>query len=483
MSKPRFISTTIPYVNAPPHIGFALELVQADVLARYHRLSGADVRFQTGTDENAFKNVLSAKARGIAVQQLVDRNSERFRALADLLDVSIDRFVRTTDPAHRHAVSVFLSRVAPDDLYRRQYEGLYCYGCEDFYLAVDADDGRCPEHGTTLVAVSEENVFFRLSRYANTVRELISSRRLRIVPEARELEVLRFIDRGLADISISRDARRSDHWGIPFPGAPSQVVYVWIDALINYLSGLGYPDSDDITRYWLGGTRSHAVGKNVWKFHAVYWPALLLSAGLPVPDEIFVHGFLTNEGRKISKSAGDAVDPAEYVARFGVDAVRYFLLRHIQPFEDSDFSVERVELAYEADLANGIGNLVSRVSALCASAGVEGLSGGEYQEAPAGYHEHVTSFRFDRALTALWSEIAEVNRELGAARPWEDLRAARLTLAREKLSRYALRLATIAHWLSPFLPSASQAILEGLSQPRIARRDPLFPRTASTDAA
>ena len=381
MTQRAYITTTIPYVNARPHIGFALELVQADVIARYHRLRGREVRLQSGTDENAFKNVLSAEARGIGVRQLVDENSVCFRALADALDVSLDHFQRTTDPAHRRAVEAFLARLRPDDVYAADYRGSYCTGCEDFYLDTDAVDGRCPEHDAPLVEVAEHNWFFRLSAYQTQLYDLVASRRVRVVPEAREREVLSFIARGLSDISISRDAARSAGWGIPYPGDPTQVVYVWIDALINYLTGLGFPDSD-VDRFWNDADTCHVIGKNVWKFHAVYWPALLLSAGFPVPDQIVVHGFLTNEGKKISKSSGDAADPIEYVDSLGVDAVRYFLLRHVRPFEDSDFSRARLEAVYDADLAHGIGNLTSRLTALCESACVSAVDVDAVQPAP-----------------------------------------------------------------------------------------------------
>ena len=476
MSKRYFITTTIPYVNAPPHIGFALELLQADVIARYRRLRGADVRLQTGTDENAFKNVLSARARGVPVEHLVDENAARFRSLAKVLDISIDQFLRTTSGVHRNAVSAFLTRLRSGDLYRQSYEGLYCAGCEDFYLAGDLENGRCPEHNVAPIAVAEENVFFRLSRYQSALRDLVTSRRLRIVPESRAIEVLRFIERGLVDISISRDAGRSEGWGIPFPDDSSQVVYVWIDALINYLSGLGYPDGERVAEHWRDATKIHFIGKNVWKFHAVYWPALLLSAGLSLPDQIVVHGFLTNEGRKISKSSGDAVDPADYVRRVGADGVRYFLLGHVRPFEDCDFSVERLEAAYEADLANGLGNLVSRTTALCEAAGVAGSSASGPWAAPADYHEHLGAFRFDLALAPIWSEITRLNREIAATKPWEDVKAGRLTTAQAKLLPVVDRLAAVGYWLAPFLPSTSQAIREQLSQTLIRKGRPLFPR-------
>ncbi len=478
MTRELFVTTTIPYVNAPPHIGFALELVQADVTARYHRLVGRGVRFQTGTDENAFKNVLSAQARGIVVQRLVDENSARFRRLADALGISIDHFQRTTDPAHRRAVDAFLTRLRRDDLFTAEYRGWYCSGCEDFYLESDAVDGRCPEHGTPLAEVAERNHFFRLSAYQSRLHDLISSRRIQIVPVAREAEVLGFIERGLADISLSRDATRSQGWGIPYPGDETQVVYVWIDALINYLTGLGFPDGD-AHRRWDEATKCHVIGKNVWKFHAVYWPALLLSAGFAIPDRIVAHGFLTNEGRKISKSSGDAVDPVEYVDEFGADTVRYFLLRHVRPFDDSDFSVERLAGVYGADLSNGIGNLTSRVTALCESAALSGITT-PAGAPPSGFHEHVEDFRFDLALALLWNEIAELNRALGAARPWDDVKNGRLAEARRTLGPLIARLSTVAHWLTPFLPHAARFIQAALAAPSIRRSEPLFPRHGVT---
>jgi methionyl-tRNA synthetase len=475
MARSLYVTTTIPYVNGAPHVGFALELVQADVIARYQRLRGADVRFQSGTDENAFKNVLSARARGVPVAQFVDENAARFRSLATLLDISIDQFVRTTSTQHRTAVAAFLSQLQREDIYRQSYQGLYCSGCEDFYLAGDLDDGRCPDHGVAPVAIAEENIFFRLSRYQTAIHDLITSGHLCIIPESRRLEVLRFIEGGLVDISISRDARRSEGWGIPFPGDRSQIVYVWIDALINYLSGLGCPDVESGAHYWRDATKIHLIGKNVWKFHAIYWPALLLSAGLTVPDQIVVHGFLTNDGRKISKSSGDAVDPAEYVRRIGTDGVRYFLLGHVRPFDDNDVSVERLDAAYEADLANGLGNLVSRVTALCEAASVPGTVPGPGR-APADYHEHVAAFRFDLALGTIRSEITRLNQEIATSKPWEDLKADRLTRAQAKLLPLVDRLAAIGYWLGPFLPSTSAAIRELLSQTLISKGSPLFPR-------
>lgn len=479
MSKPFYVTTTIPYVNAPPHIGHALELVQSDVIARYQRELGHSVRFQTGTDENAFKNVLSARALGIPVQQLTDNNAAHFQSLVSALHISTDTFVRTTGDTHKRAVAAFLSRLLPSDVYRSGYRGLYCTGCEDFYLAADLVDGLCPDHRTAPIAIEEQNVFFRLSAYTQQLRELIVSRTIRIVPESREREILQFIDRGLQDISISRDASRSEGWGIPYPDDSSQIVYVWIDALINYLSGLGFPDDNNVQTFWHDAHRCHVIGKNVWKFHAIYWPALLLSAGLPVPSEIVVHGFLTSEGRKISKSSGDAVNPGEYVNRFGADGVRYVLLRYVRTFEDADFSAERVEHAYNTDLSNGLGNLASRLTALCQNAGVLALPVRSACSAPREYHEHLQSFRFDLALNVVWVEIDALNRELTARAPWTIIKAGELQRAREILIPLACRLAAVGEWLRPFLPTTAAAIASALASAAIGKCDPLFPRQPS----
>ncbi|MGD8867424.1 MAG: methionine--tRNA ligase [Gemmatimonadales bacterium] len=473
-----YITTTIPYVNARPHIGFALELVQADTLARYYRLTGNSVRFQTGTDDNALSNVLSARALGIPVQELVESNSAAFQRLAVALDLSADSFVRTSEPSHHSGVRKFLSSLEPDDIYAASYRGLYCPRCEDFYLERDVEGNRrrCPEHGTPLDDVEETNHFFRLSRYQNAVHHLISRGTIEVIPKRRETEVLRFIERGLRDFSISRNAARSAGWGVRFPGDPEQVVYVWVDALINYLTGLGCPEEDVRRRFWTDSSRKiHVIGKNVWKFHAVYWPALLLSAGLPVPDEIVAHGFLTEDGKKISKSAGTASDPEEFISSFGAEAVRYYLLAYVRPFDDTDFSVDRLDAVYRSDLANVLGNLCSRLSALCDTAGVPGVPAAK-PPAPEGYHEHLERFRFDLAIAALWCELNRLNREIAEERPWENLRRGERDVVVERLTTWAVRLHAAAYWLAPLLPSTSASITQTLTAPHIKKCEPLFPR-------
>ena len=475
MSDRIYITTSIPYVNACPHVGFALELVQADIIARHHRLCGRETRLQTGTDEHAFKNVIAAERAGIPTRAFVDRNAAQFRRLSAALDISVDDFLRTTEPRHRRAVREFWHRLAPDDLEHRTYTGLYCVACEDFYRPEELVDGRCPEHDTEVSEVSEENVFFRLSRYAERLAALIRSGDLRIVPETRHREVLAFIERGLNDISVTRAAARSGGWGIRAPGHDDQVIYVWIDALINYLTGPGFGTCDGWTDWWAPRARTlHVIGKNVWKFHAIYWPALLLSAGLPLPDEIVIHGFLTADGRKIGKSLGNTVDPFEWIDRVGADGVRYYLVAGRSPFEDADVSADRLLETYEKVLANTLGNLVSRLLALGEKTGLvlDPVSPGE---APPGYHRAFEEYALDEALASVWAGFRALNREIDAVAPWglPDPRA------RERVGAWLTRVADLARWLSPFLPGAAHRISEVLRPGPVRRRPPLFPRVAA----
>jgi methionyl-tRNA synthetase len=371
-----YLSTTIPYVNSRAHIGHALELVQADVLARHHRRIGDEVRLQSGTDDNSLKNVLAAEAEGISTRELVNRNASEFAGLREHLSLSFDDFIRTSsDPRHRPGVErLWRACAASADLYRKSYEGRYCVGCEQFYTDAELDAGTCPDHGTAPQLVAEENWFFRLSKYADRLHEEISSGRLRIEPASRRNEVLGFIAGGLADFSASRSVARARGWGIGVPGDPSQVIYVWWDALGNYITSLNYGSpgerSAEYQRWWAGADRRvHVVGKGVLRFHAVYWPAILLSAGLPLPTEIFVHDYLTVDGRKISKSNAGGVadssrDPVALASAYGPDALRWWLLREVPRVGDTDFTVDKLVARANEDLANGLGNLVNRVVSL-----------------------------------------------------------------------------------------------------------------------
>jgi methionyl-tRNA synthetase len=470
-----YITTTIPYVNARPHLGHALELVQGDVLARHHRRRGEPVRFQTGTDDNSLKNVLAAEAEGVPVRELVDRNAAAFERLRGPLDLSFDSFIRTSShPGHRAGVERIWRAVA-HDLYQRHYEGLYCVGCEQFYA-----EGPCPEgHREPLQAVSEENWFFRLSRYQDALSELIRGGRLRIEPAARRNEVLAFVEAGLADISVSRSAARARGWGIPVPGDPAQVVYVWWDALANYVTAL---DGDDYDCWWVAERRKvHLMGKGVIRFHAVYWPAMLLSAGLPLPTEIFVHDYLTVGGQKISKSAGGAVDPVALVDSYGTDAVRWWLLREVPRVGDADFTEERLIARADEDLANGLGNLVNRVVTMVCRFldGHVPDPADDLVEVSGAVHEALEAYDFRRAAAAVWTIVEEANRYVERTQPWRRQPAAR----EAALGTLVHACRVLAGQLEPFLPTAAARVAAAVDGERLARPVPLYPRLVDAGGA
>jgi methionyl-tRNA synthetase len=489
-----YITTTIPYVNARPHIGFALEVVQADVLARFGRQHGDRIRFQAGTDDNSLKNVLAAQAAGQSVREFVDRNAEAFLALSPALSLTVDDVIRTSrDQRHRPGVERFWQAcAAAGDLYRKRYEGLYCTGCEQFYSPAELRAGRCPEHDSEPQRVAEENWFFRLSRYGAALRQAITQGELRIEPAGRRNEVLAFIDGGLEDFSVSRPAERAGGWGIPVPGDPSQVIYVWFDALCNYVTALGYGTGDDAYRdWWTGaGRRVHLLGKGVLRFHAVYWPAMLLSSGQPLPTDIFVHDYLTAGGRKISKSSGSAADPIALAAEYGPDAVRWWLLREVPRVGDADFTVERLIARADDELANGLGNLVNRVVAMihryrggrvpAAQPGAEDL-GAAIGQAGGLIAAALADFDFRQATAAVWAIADEANRFINRIRPWELARAEkdgdgqRLDAVLGGLFQACLAL---GRELAPFLPDAAERII-GQCTPRdglLPAASPVFRR-------
>lgn len=512
----RYLTTTIPYVNAAPHIGFALELVQADVLARLYRQQGHDVRLQAGTDENSLKNVRAAEAAGVLVEELIARNADLFRQLGRALDITVDDFIRTSaDPRHRPGVEkLWAACAARGDVYKRAYRGLYCTGCEQFYKPSELVDGCCPEHGTPPEEVTEENWFFRLSRYQDELRRLIVAGELEIVPETRLNEVLAWIDGRLDDFSISRCAARARGWGIPVPGDPDQVVYVWFDALGNYITALGYgSDGEHLERWWhQATTREHVLGKGVTRFHAVYWPAILLSAGLPLPTRILIHGYVTVGGRKIGKSAGNAIDPVPLADELGADALRYYLLRHIRSSADGDFSRDRFLQAYDSELAGQLGNLAHRTLTL-----IDRHCNGVVPSAPVRVEEPriitavarlpdqvlslIHRYDFNDALIAIWDLVSQANRYITEKEPWALAKAtssgaspsAAAATRRDLdacLSDLARVLVTVGRCLVPFLPSTSARLLSQLGVDvwgadtcpggrRISSGEILFPRRPS----
>ncbi|HET6874920.1 MAG TPA: methionine--tRNA ligase [Acidimicrobiales bacterium] len=364
-----YITVAIPYVNGAPHLGYAYELVLADIAARARRrLSGGRVRFLGGTDDHSLKNVLAAEAAGLDTRELVAANAGRFVELAGRLEVGFDDFLHTSDdPRHAPAVRrLWEAAGGSGSLYRGTYRGRYCVGCEQFLTPAELVEGQCPEHATTPEMVEEENWFFRLTAYQDRLEDLLSSGRLTVTPEPFRHEVLAFVRSGLSDISVSRSVARARGWGVRVPGDPTQVVYVWFDALANYISALGYGTGDSAyDRWWRRSERIHVIGKGILRFHAVYWPAFLLAAGEPLPDRIHVHPYLTADGAKLSKSsdAGGA-DPLAVIDRFGIDALRWWFARQVHANADTDFTAASLVAGANGDLASGIANVVSRIAAL-----------------------------------------------------------------------------------------------------------------------
>ncbi|HXE56619.1 MAG TPA: methionine--tRNA ligase [Gemmatimonadales bacterium] len=465
-----YLTTAIDYANGDPHLGHALEKVGADCIARYRRLRGDAVWFLMGMDEHSQSVVQAAAANGVSPQEWVDRMAERFARFWSRLHCSHDDWIRTTEPRHRRAVQELIRRIRqrnPDDLFRGVYEGLYCTGCEEFKQESQIVDGRCVEHPTLeLVPTREENHFFRLSRYRDELSRLITGGELAVEPEIRRNEVLRLLQGGLQDISISRSRFP---WGIPFPGDQEQTVYVWFDALINYLSATGFPDAG-YERLWPADL--HVIGKGITRFHCVIWPAMLLAAGLPLPRKVWAHGYVQWEGTKMSKTAGTAVSLDAAIERHGPDPLRYFLLREVGFESDGNFTWERFDERYVADLADGLGNLASRALAMLekyragtAPDAPESELDRDGREAVEAYARAMDALDLRAGADAAWELVSRANLFVQRTAPWALAKAGReaeLDAALAALARCLYRLAILT---SPFLPSKAQALWEALGQP------------------
>jgi methionyl-tRNA synthetase len=473
-----FISTAIPYVNSDPHIGFALELIQADVLARYHRLKEEKVFFVTGTDENALKNAQAAEKAGEDIKTFVDNHADKFKKLTGGLNISNDDFIRTTEKRHIKGAQKLWQACKPEDIFKKAYKGLYCVGCEEFKTQKDLIEGVCPEHRTKPEVVEEENYFFKLSAYQGKLQKLIESGELKITPASRSREILEFIKGGLEDFSISRSKERAKNWGITVPGDENQIMYVWFDALTNYMNALGYGSDDArFKEFWEQGYVAHLVGKGITRFHAIYWPAMLLSAGLPLPKEIFVHGYVTVDGEKISKSLGNTIDPFKVADKYGVDVTRYFLLREIPSGEDGDFSYKKLEDRYNGDLANGLGNLVQRVVTLVDSK----LSGEliykyesvdkEVREKTENlfkdYVKNTESFLLHEALVKTWELVGFGDKYLDEKAPWKVIKHDEAEFIKI-INNSMYIIYNLAWMLVPFLPETADKIFKAMGADREA---------------
>lgn len=497
-----YITAAIPYVNAKPHIGHALELVQADTIARYHKLLGDETLLLSGGDENALKNVQAAEKAGQPVQEFIDDNNQKFVELTEKLGCHYDIWQKGSDQKTHFPSSQKLWGLCAKDIYKKKYKGLYCVGCETFYEKSELNEnGECFEHpGKRLDEVEEENYFFKLSKHQDQLIKLIESDTLEIVPIERKNEVLGFLKSGLQDISISRSNERAKNWGVPVPGDDTQRIYVWFDALNIYQSGIGFGwDETKYNKWWPADL--HVIGKGIIRFHAVYWPAFLLSAGLKLPKKLFVHGYYTVNGQKMSKTLGNVYDPIPLLEKYGADPLRYYCLAKTPSFTDGDFSEEKFIETYNSDLANGLGNLVARVAKLCESAGYKNkvlISSFkeviEWTEQSRGVPngtkiEDVTyltnsalkprfeSFSFSEVLLFIWTDIVRLSDQaIEKDKPWELLKNKNLTELNGLLTKYVGNIQVLATLLEPFMPDASKQILEQFSASEIVSKAPLFPR-------
>jgi len=463
MGSNYYVATSIPYVNGDPHIGFAMELIYGDVLARWARQRGDEVIFSTGTDEHGGKIAEKAAEQGLEPKAFADQISLRFKELGDLLDISANRFIRTTDPGHEQRAVLIWKNLAKD-IYKSQYVGWYCTGDEAFFTEteVKANNGVCPNHNRPYEKIEEENYFFKLNNYSQAIIKAIDSGDFNIVPATRRNEILSLLKEGLDDISISRPKDKIG-WGIPVPGDKTQVMYVWFEALMNYITVLGYPEHKDFKQFWPANTQ--VIGKDILRFHAAIWPAMLMSLGLPLPKQLYVHGFVTVDGKKMSKSLGNVVRPDDIVEKYGAEAFRYYFLRHVPAYEDGDFSWQRLEAAYNNELANELGNAVQRTVAMLQKY----QNGLTTDVAPAEhdiakYQEAIAACRFDRALDEVWEQVRGLNQYIDEQKPWVIAKQDDHGHLRQVLGYQVSSLLNIAGLLEPFLPDTAakiQAIFKG----------------------
>lgn len=481
MADPYYITTAISYPNGRPHIGHAYEAIAADAIARFHRQAGRDVRFQTGTDEHGLKMMQTARDRGVETRALADEMSGHFKAMDDRLNISYDRFIRTVEPDHHAAsVAIWEAMAAAGDLYLDRYEGWYSVRDEAFYDEKELVDGeggaRLSPQGTPVEWTAEETWFFRLSKYQQPLLDLYAAQPDFILPEARRNEVMRFVEGGLSDLSVSRT---SFDWGVKVPGSPGHVMYVWVDALTNYLTGVGYPgDAAMMARYWPADV--HIIGKDIVRFHAVYWPAFLMSANLPLPRQVFGHGFLLNRGEKMSKSLGNVTDPIALIDHFGVDALRYFLLREVSFGQDGSYSAEAIVTRCNADLANNLGNLGQRSLSIIAkncdgqvpAAGTRTVAEdaliASVDAAETGMKAAMAELAIHSALEAVWSAARDANQYFAEQAPWSVRKTdpARADAILYHTVEVIRRIAIMARWA---IPASADRLLDLLGQGSDAR--------------
>ena len=475
MKKKFYITTPIYYVNDKPHIGHAYTTIAADVLARYHRKLGDNVYFLTGTDEHGDKIAESAKKAGKSPQEFTDEVVKDFKKAWEKLDIKYDDFIRTTEERHEKGVIKFLTKLKQgDNIYQDDYKAMYCDDCEDFIFKKDLVDGKCPYHKKEPKLVSEKNYFFKLIDFLPQVKKLIEKNEIIIEPKERRKEVLSLLKQDLGNLSISRQRVK---WGIDLPFDKKQKIYVWVEALQNYITAIGYGnDEKKFNKYW--PVDVHLIAKDIVKFHCIFWPALLLAVGLKPPKKVFVHGFFTVDGQKMSKTLGNAIDPIYLVDKYGVDAVRYFLLREISFGNDGDFSIKRLEERYNSDLANGLGNLVSRVLTLSEKVKAKKNKANKefnlkIESVQKKYKEAMEEIKPNEALESIWQLISFCDENIEKNKPWELIKNNQ-DKAKEVLGQLLIALKEIADLLSPFMPETSEKIIKQIKENK--KTESLFPR-------
>lgn len=471
-----FVTTSIPYVNGEAHLGHALEFIMADVLARSARQAKTPTIFSTGTDEHGGKIAEKAKENGMEPKYFTDQISQKFRDLAKALNISNDRFIRTTDEGHEQRAQIIWKNLEKY-IYKGSYEGWYCTGCETFVPenVVKEHGGTCPDHNRPYEKLKEDNYFFKVSAFSDQIKEAISTDNFKIIPLTRKKEILNIIGSGLEDISVSRPKDKIS-WGIPVPGDDSQVMYVWFEALMNYITVLGYPEHKDFKDYWPADVQ--VVGKGILRFHAAIWPAMLLGLGLSLPKVLFVHGYITIDGKKMSKSLDNYIVPSQILEKYPADVLRYFFLRHLPSYDDGDFSWEKLDEAYNNELANELGNAVQRTVVL-----IQKHQSGVIGDIPEpghdvdGYKKALEACKFDRALDEVWEQVRGLNQYIEEEKPWEIAKHDDAGHLRDVLAAQVGALLQIANLLTPFMPETADKIkhifASGVVQPI---EGTLFPR-------
>lgn len=477
-----FVTTSIPYVNGEPHIGFAMELLQADVIARAARKQGKPVIFSTGTDEHGSKVAEKAAELKLEPKAYADKISEEFRGMQKLLNISNDRFIRTTDKGHEQRAQIIWKALSKD-IYKGKYVGLYCQGCEEFVTeaVAKANNNICPHHNKPYEKLEEENYFFKLSKYSAQIQKAVESGSYLVLPATRKHEILNVIKDGLEDISISRPKDKIS-WGIPVPGDTTQVMYVWFEALMNYITVLGYPEHQDFKQFWPANVQ--VVGKDILRFHAAIWPGMLLGLGLPLPKILFVHGFVNVEGKKMSKSLGNVIAPKDIISKYGLDPFRYYFLRHIPSYEDGDFSWERMDKAYNNELADELGNAVQRTLVMIQKY-QQGLIGDipPAKHDSSAYWENIEKCRFDKALDEVWDQVRGINQYIEEEKPWLLAKEKDTEHLQEVLAYQVSSLMEIADLLEPFMPQTALKI-QHIFHDGVVRqpKETLFPKHETTAA-